>query len=522
MSLAIVLQPGFPVGELKSPYHEIDVRQEAEDHYRISLREGPVPADRDFELVWTPAKGAEPTAAVFSESTASEHYVMAMVMPPTLEAAASRIAREVIFVIDTSGSMEGPSIEQARRALALAIDRLDGGDRFNVIAFDDQTFALFDQPQPADDDKRARAKQAVERLDASGGTEMAPAIELALSGQAPRGFLRQVVFITDGAVGNERELFRIVRQRLGPSRLFTVGIGSAPNSYFMVEAAAIGRGTYTTIGSVSQVGERMSELFSKLERPILSDLRADWPAGVVLEASSDMLPDLYAGEPVVLTAKISNLRGHLSIRGCLGAQPWQATLPLGEPSQVGGVAKLWARDRIDDLMTAMIDGRDLQGTRKQIVALALGHGLVTEYTSLIAIDDTPARPGEENLTSRNVPINLPDGWNPDRVFGPLQPPNAGIQSRLVLDPTVVAPDVAGQPDPSAAFEVDMAVAEAVALPPPPVLNTAPPLQTQTRIAGPTSPRTSADDNARSGIWIPALEIDMSQPARAADAGLSCG
>lgn len=143
-----------------------------------------------------------------------------------------------------------------------------------------------------------------------------------------------------------------------------------------------------------------------------------------------------------------------------------------------------------------------------------------EYTSLIAIDDTPVRPGEASVISRNVPINLPEGWNPDRVFGPLLPSNAGLRHRQVY-PMIAALDV-GPPlsDASAAFEVGMRNSTA-----PPVANFKPRLQLQfaARVVGPRNPtpRTSTADGARAGLWIPASEIDMSRPARSSDAGLFC-
>jgi Ca-activated chloride channel homolog len=438
VSLEISLKPGFPVGELMSPYHTIDVKQLAEDHYQITLKEKVVAADRDFELVWKPEKGTEPTAGLFSEATDGGHYLMAMIMPPTMEVDEKQVPREVVFVIDTSGSMSGVSIEQARQALNLAIEHLKPEDRFNVIRFDSYTSALFHEPRPANDEAKKLARKAIDLLDAGGGTNMAPAIELALSGRAPKGYLRQVVFITDGAIGNEQELFGIVKERLGRSRLFTVGIGSAPNSYFMVKAAEVGRGTHTYISETTEVGDRMSGLFKKLEMPVLTDLHATWPEGVDVETSTPALPDLYAGEPVVVMARASDLKGELSIKGCIGKQPWRAVLSLGSPSHASGVAKLWARDKIDNLMIDLFGPGNPDETRKQVVTLALEHSLVTEFTSLVAVDSTPARPGEERLTSQNVPVNLPRGWDQAKVFG--RPGQANLaQNKVSYDLLLAAP-----------------------------------------------------------------------------------
>src|SRR5690606_8609727 len=137
--------------------------------------------------------------------------------------------------------------------------------------------ALFGASRDATRENVRRAIRWVASLEARGGTEMKAALRLALNGREDPDHVRQVVFLTDGAVGNEAALFRLLRERLGGSRLFTIGIGSAPNSHFMTRAAQLGRGTFTYIGRIEEVGERMGELFAKLESPVLKSLEVRWP-----------------------------------------------------------------------------------------------------------------------------------------------------------------------------------------------------------------------------------------------------
>ena len=183
----------------------------------------------------------------------------------------------MVFIIDTSGSMEGTSIKQAKEALQMALDRLSPGDRFNVIEFNSVTRAVFGAPMPVDTATLAKAKSFVTALRARGGTEMKPALKAALTQDVAPGFVRQVVFLTDGAVGNEGELIHLIRERLSDRRLFTIGIGSAPNSFFLTKAAQYGRGTFTFIGDVREVAEKMGALFTKLESPVLTDIAISWP-----------------------------------------------------------------------------------------------------------------------------------------------------------------------------------------------------------------------------------------------------
>lgn len=407
-SVAIRLNPGFALADLRSESHPIAV-QEQHGVHRITLRDGPVRMERDFVLRWRPELGRQPQAALFTERFAGQEYALLMVMPPPIPADEVRIPREVMFILDTSGSMGGPSIVQAKAALSEALQRLQPQDRFNVIEFNDTTRRLYSTPMAAAPERIAQAVRRVVALDADGGTLMAPAIELALQGQAPRGYLRQVIFITDGAVGNERPLFQLVRERLGDSRLFTIGIGPAPNSYFMREAARMGRGTFTHIGNSAEVGEKIGRLFVKLEQPLLARIRLRWPQGTQVEVWPAIHPDLYQGEPVLVSAQLDRLEGELRIEGMTGQAPWRRTLALRQSQHSPGVAALWAREKIRYLMHKGPEDGARDTLRETVTAIAMKHQLVSRYTSLVAVDAEAARPAQAALATKPVPSPLPQG-----------------------------------------------------------------------------------------------------------------
>lgn len=390
MLLDIRLDAGVPLAELKSLHHP--VRMESERGWkRITLADQVVSADRDFVLRWVPQSGRAPAAAAFSESAGGESFAMLMLVPPAprfLDPA----PREVVFVIDTSGSMHGASMAQAKQALVRGLERLGPGDRFNVIQFNSGTEGLFPQPVAADRAHVERAVRWVRALRADGGTVMRPALEAALTGRPPRPWLRQVVFITDGAVGNEAELFALIHERLGEARLFTVGIGSAPNSHFMREAAKFGRGSYTYVADTAQVEDRVAALFDKLTHPAMQDLCVQWPRGA--EQHPDPLPDLYAGEPLVVFAKLDTLDGNVDVCGSRAGTDWRASAALAEGSHQAGIAKLWARQKIESLLDARVRGEPEPEVRAAVTAVALAHQLVSPYTSLVAVDHTPARTTE--------------------------------------------------------------------------------------------------------------------------------
>ena len=243
--------------------------------------------------------------------------------------------------------------------------------------------------------------------------------------------LRQVVFLTDGAIGNERQLFEAVKSKKGRSRIFTVGIGSAPNSFFMSRAAEVGRGTFTHIGDISEVKDKMGQLFTQLTSPVATDLEITLENGVAVEASPSALPDLYMGEPVILAIKAKKLGNKLTLKGRFDNQPWSMNVDLTSAAPSNAVDKLWARGKIRQLENERLLSNDVMAIDKAIETLGMKHHLVTRLTSLVAIDVTPERPHGEGLESKKVPLNLPEGWQMDKVFGEDQ---EGIVDMPMVDP----------------------------------------------------------------------------------------
>ena len=410
LTLSVALSAGIPLAEISALYHELQIEKKGAVH-NISLQDGAVEMDRDFVLHWQPLSSNAPAAAVFKEQHEGEDYVMLMLMPPTTQSS-EKLARDVVFILDTSGSMEGESIRQAKPALARAIRQLNPADRFNVIEFNNGFRRLFEQLRNAEVSVCEQALQWVDNLAAGGGTEMLPALQQAFKDLSEEGLnLKQIVFITDGAVGNEQQLFQSIQQQLGESRLFTVGIGSAPNSYFMHKAAQFGRGTFTYIGSGAEVTAGMDTLFNKLSSAAASKIQAAWPFPV--EQYPEKVPDLYLSEPLLLFAKISAVNGELMLTGQTASaslssplQSWQQSVDLNGLSEMpksAGIARLWARQKIENLEDQKIAGRDALEVREEVLSLALSNQIVTAYTSFVAVEQEISRPQSETLAFSSVP-----------------------------------------------------------------------------------------------------------------------
>ncbi len=420
ISLQATVNAGMPLEIIASRYHAVNV-SESHGQYLISLAGGQVPMDHDFEILWRPVPAAEPRAMVFTETISGEPHYLLMVVPPEPElVSATQMLREMIFIVDTSGSMHGVSIAQAKQALQRAISGLRPGDKFNIIEFNSHANRLFAHSVIANQANTNVAQNFVRGLSANGGTEMYPALNLALRSPPSDAYLRQVIFITDGAVGNEEALFRLIGEKLQGARLFTVGIGSAPNSWFMHKAAEVGRGTFTIISALHEVGEKMDRLFRKLESPQVTDIDVQWPSGVIVDSYPGVVPDLYLGEPVTVKARVSGavLAGAVvRITGNSVGGAWTSELALTGKTQSAGVAALWARARIADLLDQQRRGANKDETRAAAMETALAHHLVSKYTSLVAVDRTPARPAGAGLASGQVASRMPYGQGGGAMIG---------------------------------------------------------------------------------------------------------
>lgn len=419
VSITVHLNPGFVPANVISPYHRISVADAnaGRTERTVTLAAGEEPADRDFELRWRSAS-ADPTLGLFRQNLDGQNYVMATIMPQAGVEAVTAPPREMIFVIDNSGSMSGESMDAAKQSLLHALGTLRPQDRFNVIRFDDTMTQLFDRATDATPEQIALARTFTQALEASGGTEMLPALKAALVDDDPAAStVRQVVFLTDGNLSNEKEMMAEIMAHGGRSRVFMVGIGSAPNNFLMRRMAEAGRGTYTNIGDDTEVMVRMTALLDRLKAPAVRNISV-LVEGDTLDLTPQTLPDLYAGEPLVLLGKGATLRGDLVVSGTIDGKPWHQRVSLADAADSPSIARLWANRSIADI-EAQRWSRQIEADKadEAIARLGLDYHLVTTQTSLVAIDKTPSRPAGERLTREELPLLLPKGWSFDGLFG---------------------------------------------------------------------------------------------------------
>jgi Ca-activated chloride channel family protein len=401
--IGVTLRPGFPLRDVLSDSHELTLSP-AGDAVRIETTGPDVIADRDFLLSWRPEPSAEPRSAVFVEERDGERFVLVMVLPPQSEGEVGLgLPTETIFVVDVSGSMAGPSIEQARAALRSALDRLRPDDRFNILTFNDGRRLFRPDSSFPDSDTLAAARNWISGLRAEGGTRIHPALEEALEliEESSRAYAQRIVFVTDGAVANEEQLLRTVSERPEGVRIHTIGIGAAPNAYLMRKMAEFGRGLNCFVADSFRAPDAIATFLERLDRPVMEDLRLNLDEAGLFEVVPSTLPDLYAGIPLMLSGKLSSDQesATLSIGGYTRVGWLDRTVGLDVQAPRGaGIAYRWARLRVESSLDSLHEGADPGMVRDEVVDLALRFNLITRYTSLLAVEDRPTALGTPRTT----------------------------------------------------------------------------------------------------------------------------
>ena len=399
-SINIVLNSGIPITSIVSDSHKIQLRElnSEQNAYFITLDKTHVISDKTFDLTWQLIASNQPQISSFTQEVSGEFYTLLTFFPPETTVA-QVIARDIIFIIDTSGSMQAGSMEQAKASLQLALLQLNNKDSFNIIAFDNETELLFPVTHMASTDNISTAQQFIDGLSANGGTEMYRPLSNALMMKKDKTqsakAIRQIVFITDGAVANEFELMQLLNNaqdnfRLN-FRLYTVGIGAASNGYFMKKAAQFGRGSYVFIQSKNEVQRKMSHFMTKISQPALTNiaLTLDNQIHQNVEVYPKKIPDLYFAEPLQIAIKSQFPISSVQLTAETVSTPFYQQLIIDDRQPSKGISSLWARRKIEDLVDSLIVGANKDQVKSQVIATSLNHQIISPYTSFIAVEKQP-------------------------------------------------------------------------------------------------------------------------------------
>ncbi len=403
---SVLVKQGAKLADISSDTHMI-LKQERDDgDVLISLVGGAIPANKDFALGWHYEQEALAKTILFEEKFGDEQYLLGIVMPPKVAPQEITKRRDVTFILDISGSMQGAGIEQGRKALRHALDQLRTGDRFQVIVFNDAHQKFFRNSVAATAENLSIAKDRIAGLQADRGTEMYPALQAALLQSWDRSFDRQIVFLTDGAVTNEEEMFALVNEKLDGARLFTVGLGYAPNSWFMRKSAEFGRGIHIQIDDVQLAAAKLSDLFDDMAKPTLRNVQLNLGEGS--DTYPRLLPDLYGDRPVIFLSRATGGASEIALKAQQADEKFlDLSLQPNRLEEQVGISKLWAKHKVEGLMDAKVRGMDAEFVREGVLNVALTHQIMSPYTSFVAVDKTPARVQEDFLKKAKLDAAAP-------------------------------------------------------------------------------------------------------------------
>jgi Ca-activated chloride channel homolog len=393
--LDVVLHATAPIHHLASPSHQPQI---ALDGLDASVVLDDTPMTRDFVLQWR-TDGDEPQLGVLK---AGRHAMLMMEVPPVVPRA-DRAGRELIWVVDTSGSMGGDKIALAQRAMIGALDTMDARDSFVVLGFGDEVRQATDRPVPATPLNRQRGRAFVRSLKASGGTWMERALHAALAFPDDPHRRRMVVFLTDGQIGHDTELLRKIAESAGETTFVALGIGSAPNQYLLDEMARLGGG----VSAYAEGPDDLLRLVETMERPVLTDFRIDWGDCEASLVSPAAVPTLRPGHPVHLLARIDGACTERVRVEALGDCRVTFELAPREVPHDRAVASTFARSQVADLERRAMRG-EIADPSAEIEAVGLEYGIVTSQTSRVAVDSLVVDPSGGARPVR-VPLDLPDG-----------------------------------------------------------------------------------------------------------------
>ena len=427
VSIAVDLTAGLYVTDVDSTSHKIASERTGPDSFHVQLADDAVLPNKDFILKYKVA-GPGIGDAVLTHASQGGGYFTLVLQPPDKVPDNAVVPRELIFVLDTSGSMWGFPLEMAKKTIARALDNLRPEETFNLITFSGDTRILFPQAVSPTAENIAAAKKVLAGAYGSGGTEMMKAIRTALGGDSdadagaggpatgPTPRLRVVCFMTDGYVGDDAEIVAAV-QKHPEARVFAFGIGTAVNRFLLAKMAEEGHGEVEFVTNPDEAQPAADRFYERVHSPVLTNISIDWNGLPVTEIYPAQVPDLFSAKPIIVTGRYTGAaKGSLVIHGIRAGGEFTRTVDVDFPadnSSNAALEKIWARRKVEDLMSQDWSGiQNGQSKHKaEIIDVGLKHSLATQYTSFVAVETKTVIQGGKPVRIE-VPVELPENVSP--------------------------------------------------------------------------------------------------------------
>ena len=410
INLNVEIDAGVAISDLKSPSHAIAV-QNTNSTTKIALKNKDTIPNQDLVLRYKLA-GADTQATVLSQSNKQGGHFATYLIPAIEYDKQQIVPKDVVFLVDTSGSQMGAPIEQSKELMRQFISGLNENDTFNIINFSDRSQALSDKPLTNTRENRAKALAYVSQVNANGGTNFMNGIDTVLNFPAAEdGRLRSIVLLSDGLIGADEEIIARIRDDLkSGNRLYSFGVGSSTNRFLLERLAEIGRGTATILPPNEDAIQVAEKFFTEINKPIVTNIETEWLGkGEAPEIYPQQAPDLFASQPLVLYGrKEDSSSGKLKITGTVaGDKPYEEILDVNFQQVRGNnaIAQLWGRSRIQDLSNQMYGRENPQGV-EAITKTALDYNLLSKYTSFVAVSEIIPKKSDKNNASVPEPSEI--------------------------------------------------------------------------------------------------------------------
>jgi len=384
---------------------------------KVNIAVGDSIPNKDFVLSYRVA-GERVKSNVLVQRDARGGFFTLMLYPPAELKELPRRPMEMVFVLDCSGSMNGYPMQKSKSAMRHALKQMQRGDTFQIIRFSNNASALGPRPVPVTPENVQRGINYIDGLRGGGGTMMIEGIKAALDFPQSEDRQRVVAFMTDGYIGNEKQILGELHKRLNGARIFSFGVGSSVNRYLMERMAKLGKGAVAYVGPKDDERAIMSHFFDRISHPALADIEIDYGSARVRGLFPKQVPDLFVGRPVLLVGRFEGeMPSRIGVKGYAGNERVAMNVPVTplafhanvNGKAVGGLPAVWARMQIADLSDQMTHTRDPHlELSSQIKQLSLNYNLMSNYTAFIAVDSSKRTKGDHGTTV-NVPVPTPRG-----------------------------------------------------------------------------------------------------------------
>ena len=426
IEVSVNLNPGVAIQDFESLNHEVDTKLNWNGTVTISLENHDEIPNRDFVLRYTTAADRIQSGVIAHNGEMGGHFML--ILQPDADIAVDEITpKEMFFVVDCSGSMSGQPMDVAKETVRQFVRGMNPNDSFQIMRFSETASSMSRSPLSNTEENVAQGIQYINDMYGTGGTMMIEGIRAAIGYPEDPERMRFVIFLTDGFIGNEAEILGELQRTLGENtRLFSIGVGSSPNRYIIEGLAEEGRGHAYYVGLNEDPGESVAAIYDKINDPYLVGIDIDWGVLDVHDIYPSRIPDLYAGEPLVIVGQYNGSGTEtISLSGMVAGQRWGQELSVTLPSREEGndvIATLWARKKIHDLTRDMYDSYGYlsndQDIIDEITDTALDYQIMSEYTSFVAVsEEVRTDPDSGEPVTIQVPVNMPDGVSYEGIFG---------------------------------------------------------------------------------------------------------